>query len=73
MSANHNIAEQKTTPAVNLYAYAASAVPPKMDRQIHLASGETPRGDFWIDSKIPRALLEVHQINPQLISDRAQR
>ncbi|KAG8938848.1 hypothetical protein FRC00_014394, partial [Tulasnella sp. 408] len=73
MSANHNIAEQETTPAVNLYAYAASAVPPKMDRQIHLAIGETPRGDFWIDTKIPRALLEVHQINPQLISDRAQR
>ncbi|KAG9048347.1 hypothetical protein FS837_000219 [Tulasnella sp. UAMH 9824] len=73
MSANTNVAEQEPTPAVNLYAYAASAIPPKMDRQIHLARGETPRGEFRIDTKIPRTLLEVHQINPQLISDRAQK
>lgn len=71
MSSNNNSSE--TTPADNLYAYAASAVPPKMDREIHLARGETPRGDFWIDTKVARPLLQVHQINPVLISDRAQK
>ncbi|KAG8953827.1 hypothetical protein FRC04_001457 [Tulasnella sp. 424] len=71
MSSNNNSSEP--TPAVNLYAYAASAVPPKMDREIHLARGETPRGDFWIDTKVARPLRQVHQINPFLISDRAQK
>ncbi|KAG9050362.1 hypothetical protein FS837_005983 [Tulasnella sp. UAMH 9824] len=69
MSAENNTAtEQETTcPAANLNAYAASALLPKMNREIHLAKDENPRGDFWIDTKIPRALLEVRQIESELI------
>ncbi|KAG8927374.1 hypothetical protein FRC01_007570 [Tulasnella sp. 417] len=73
MSVSNSNLEEATTPAVNLYAYAASAIPPKMAREMHLTAGEPPRGDFWIDTKVPRALIEIQQIHRDLISDRAQK
>lgn len=74
MSAENNAAEPETTcPAANLKAYAASAVLPKMDRLIHLADGEKPSGDFWIDTTIHRALDEVRQLDSGLIEGLARK
>ncbi|KAG8986010.1 hypothetical protein FRB90_004277, partial [Tulasnella sp. 427] len=61
------------TPAANLYAYMASAVPPKMERETQLADEERPRGDFRINIRLPRRLETVHQIHPEAISERAQK
>ncbi|KAG8909614.1 hypothetical protein FRC00_009788, partial [Tulasnella sp. 408] len=44
-----------------------------MNREIHLARDETPRGDFCIDTKIPRKLLEIREIDHELINDLARR